>query len=127
MQSLVAQQVDAIMLSASSATASTPAIKQAHDAGIPVICYNTCIAEPELSEYVSAYMLGDTVEFGRRLGEAAAAYFKKQGIEDPKIGVVNCEFVEVFVERRKGNRMGTPRRRASANASSLHSHQSTGF
>ena len=102
MQSLVGQQVDAIMLSASSGTASTPAIKQAHDAGIPVICYNTCIAEPDLSEYVSAYMLGDPVEFGRKLGEAAAAYFEEQGIEDPKIGVVNCEFVEVCVERRKG-------------------------
>lgn len=102
MQSLVAQQVDAIMLSASSGTASVPAIKQAHDADIPVICYNTCIAEPDLSEYVSAYMLGDPVEFGRKLGEAAGDYFVEEGIDDPKIGVVNCEFVEVCVQRREG-------------------------
>lgn len=102
MQSLVAQQVDAIMLSASSGTASVPAIKQAHDADIPVICYNTCIAEPDLSEYVSAYMLGDPHEFGRQLGEAAADYFAEKGIDDPQIGVINCEFVEVCIQRREG-------------------------
>lgn len=102
MQSLVAQQVDAIMLSASSGTASVPAIKQAHDADVPVICYNTCIEEPDLSEYVSAYLLGDPVEFGRKLGEAAGEYFKQEGIADPTIGVINCEFVEVCIQRREG-------------------------
>jgi sugar transport system substrate-binding protein len=102
MQSLVAQQVDAIMLSASSGTASVPAIKQAHEADIPVICYNTCIEEPDLSEYVSAYMLGDPVEFGRKLGDAAADYFLEQGIDEPQIGVINCEFVEVCIQRREG-------------------------
>lgn len=102
MQSLIGQGVDAIMLSASSGTASVPAIKQAKDAGIPVVCYNTCIAEPDLSENVSAYMLGDPVEFGRTLGEAAADYFVAEGITAPKIGVVNCEFVEVCIQRREG-------------------------
>lgn len=102
MANLVAQKVDAILLSASSATASVPAIKQAHNAGIPVICYNTCIQDPEMSKYVSAYTLGDPVEFGKKLGEAAAAYFQAQGITAPKIGVVNCEFVEVCIQRRKG-------------------------
>ena len=102
MSSLISQQVDAILLSASSATASIPAIKQAHDADIPVICYNTCIQDPEMSKYVSAYTLGDPVEFGKKLGEQAAAYFQEQGITAPTIGVVNCEFVEVCIERRKG-------------------------
>jgi len=102
MQSLIAQRVDAIMLSASSGTASVPAIKQAKDAGIPVICYNTCIEEPDLSKYVSAYMLGDPEAFGAKLGDAAADYFVSKGIKDPKIGVVNCEFVEVCKQRRAG-------------------------
>jgi sugar transport system substrate-binding protein len=102
MQTLVGQQVKAILLSASSATASVPAIKQAHDANIPVICYNTCIQDPEMSKYVSAYTLGDPVEFGSKLGKAAADYFKTKGITNPTIGVVNCEFVEVCIQRRKG-------------------------
>ena len=102
MSNLVAQRVDAVLLSASSATASVPAIKSASDAKIPVICYNTCIGEPGLSQYVSAYTLGDPTEFGYKLGTAAAAYFEKAGITAPKIGVVNCEFVEVCVQRRDG-------------------------
>lgn len=102
MANLVAQRVDAILLSASSATASVPAIKSAHDANIPVVCYNTCISQPNLSKYVSAYTLGDPTEFGYKLGTAAAAYFQKAGITAPKIGVVNCEFVEVCVQRRAG-------------------------
>jgi simple sugar transport system substrate-binding protein len=102
MSNLVAQRVDAILLSASSATASVPAIRSAAQAKIPVICYNTCIAEPDLSKYVSAYTLGDPVEFGHKLGVAAADYFQKAGITAPKIGVVNCEFVEVCIQRRSG-------------------------
>jgi ABC-type sugar transport system substrate-binding protein len=102
MSNLVSQKVDAILLSASSTTASMPAIKQAHDAGIPVVCYNTSIQDPELSKYVSAYTLGDPVEFGKKLGEKAAAYFKSAGISAPKIGIINCEFVEVCIQRRKG-------------------------
>jgi len=102
MSNLVAQHVDAILLSASSATASVPAIKSAHDANIPVVCYNTCIGEPGLSQYVSAYTLGDPTEFGYKLGTAAAAYFQKAGITAPRIGVINCEFVEVCVQRRDG-------------------------
>jgi ABC-type sugar transport system substrate-binding protein len=102
MSNLVAQHVDAVLLSASSATASIPAIKMAHDAKIPVVCYNTCIKEPELSKYLSAYTLGDPVDFGYKLGQAAATYFLGKGIRSPKIGVVNCEFVEVCVQRRSG-------------------------
>lgn len=102
MSNLVAQHVDAILLSASSSTASIPAIKMAHDAKIPVVCYNTCIEQPELATYVSAYTLGDPVDFGYKLGQAAAAYFLSKGITAPKIGVVNCEFVEVCVQRRAG-------------------------
>lgn len=102
MNSLVAQNVQAILLSATSATASVPAIKQAHTAGIPVICYNTCIQDEDMQKYVSAYTLGDPVKFGFLLGQAAAEYFKSEGIDAPKIGVVNCEFVEVCVQRRKG-------------------------
>ncbi|BEP13506.1 substrate-binding domain-containing protein [Acidothermaceae bacterium B102] len=102
MSNLVAQHVDAILLSASSSTASIPAIKSAYDAKIPVVCYNTCIQQPELAKYVSAYTLGDPVDFGYKLGVAAAAYFTGKGITAPKIGVVNCEFVEVCIQRRAG-------------------------
>ncbi|MEU3269771.1 substrate-binding domain-containing protein [Saccharomonospora sp. NPDC006951] len=97
-----AAKVDALILSPASATASVPAIELAHSSGIPVICYNTCIAENEARQYVSAYVLGDPHRFGALLGERAAEYFRSVGNQNPKIAVVNCEFVEVCVDRRKG-------------------------
>ena len=42
-QTFIRRQVDVILISAQSATGSIAAIKLAKDAGIPVICWNTCI------------------------------------------------------------------------------------
>ncbi|PXY27373.1 substrate-binding domain-containing protein [Prauserella muralis] len=97
-----AAKVDALILSPASATASVPAIELAHDSGIPVICYNTCIAEESARKYVAAYVLGDPVRFGALLGERAAEYFRSAGERAPRIAVVNCEFVEVCIQRRLG-------------------------
>lgn len=102
MSTLVASGVDAIIISAASADSSVPAIKQAHDAGIPVICYNTCVNDAATKKYVTAYVIGDPVEFGKELGKAAVGTFQEQGIADPKIGVVNCEQYEVCKQRLQG-------------------------
>ena len=102
METLIASQVDAILTSAVSGDASVVSIKNAVDAGIPVICYNTCVNPEDMATYVSAYAFGDPVEFGYKLGTSAVEYFKSQNITDPQIGVLNCEFVEVCVNRREG-------------------------
>ncbi|AOS63300.1 substrate-binding domain-containing protein [Actinoalloteichus hymeniacidonis] len=94
--------VDALVLSPVSETASIPAIRLAHRSEVPVICYNTCIADEAAQEYVDAFILGDPLEFGGLLGDAAADYFIAEGIEAPQIGIVNCEQVEVCVQRRLG-------------------------
>jgi len=97
-----AANVDALVLSPASDTASVPAIELAHESGVPVVCYNTCIDEEHARKYVSAYVLGDPERFGALLGERAAEYFLEQGNRAPKIAVVNCEFVEVCIDRRHG-------------------------
>ena len=100
--SLVSAGVKAIITSPVSADGSYRAIRRAHDAGIPVICYNTCLSDADQKEFISAYAVGDPFEFGNKLGMAAAEYFIAQGIPEPKIAVLNCEFVEVCVTRREG-------------------------
>ncbi len=104
MSSLIASGVDAIIMSAVSTDGSVAAVKQAHDAGIPVICYNTCVNEKAMQQYVSAYVLGDPVKFGQVLGEYAGKYFSGAGTTSPQIGVVNCEQYEVCQQRMKGFR-----------------------
>lgn len=100
--SLISAGVQAIVVSPVSADGSYRAIRRAHDAGIPVVCYNTCLNDEDMKEYISAYAVGDPFEFGHKLGDAAADYFIEQKNEEPKIAVLNCEFVEVCVTRRKG-------------------------
>ncbi len=99
---LVSAGVQAIVLSAVSPDGSVRAIKRAHEAGIPVVCYNTCINEADMKQYVYAYAVGDPFTFGYKIGEVAAADFVKAGKTEPKIGVLNCEFVDVCVQRRLG-------------------------
>ncbi|MGP3533740.1 substrate-binding domain-containing protein [Microbacterium sp. RD1] len=102
MSTLVSSGVNAIIISAASADSSVPAIKQAYDAGIPVICYNTCVNDEATEKYVSAYVIGDPVSFGAQLGEAAVTAFTDAGITAPKVGVVNCEQYEVCKLRLQG-------------------------
>ncbi|GAA4664412.1 substrate-binding domain-containing protein [Frondihabitans cladoniiphilus] len=102
MNTYISANVNAILLSAASGQSSIPAIKQASNAGIPVICYNTCIASASASKYVYSYIYGDPVKFGEQIGEAAAKYFIANKITSPQIGVLNCEFVQVCVQRRQG-------------------------
>jgi simple sugar transport system substrate-binding protein len=100
--SLISAGVQAIIVSPVSADGSYRAIRRAHDAGIPVVCYNTCLNDADMKEYISAYAVGDPFEFGHKLGDAAGDYFIAAKNEAPKIAVLNCEFVEVCVTRRKG-------------------------
>jgi ABC-type sugar transport system substrate-binding protein len=99
---MVSSKVDALIISAASATASVPAIRSAYNAGVPVICYNTCINQSDLQKYVYAYVVADPVKFGEMTGDVAANYFIKHKITNPKIGIVNCEFVEVCQLRHQG-------------------------
>jgi sugar transport system substrate-binding protein len=100
--SLISAGVQAIITSPVSADGSYRAIRRAHEAGIPVVCYNTCLGEKDMKEFVSAYAVGDPFDFGFKLGDAAGDYFLAEKKAAPKIAVLNCEFVEVCVTRRKG-------------------------
>ncbi|WP_222706683.1 substrate-binding domain-containing protein [Lacisediminihabitans profunda] len=102
MNTLVSSGVDAIIISAASADSSVAAIKQAFNAGIPVICYNTCVNDAATKKYVSAYVIGDPLKFGQQLGEAAVKEFTAAKIDAPKMGVLNCEQYEVCKLRFQG-------------------------
>ncbi|MFI5717577.1 substrate-binding domain-containing protein [Nocardia sp. NPDC051750] len=99
---VVSVKADALIISPSSATASVPALRLAHDNDVPIICYNTCVEDAAARELVSAYVLGDPEEFGAASGRQMAAYFREQGITAPKVAVINCEQFEVCVQRRIG-------------------------
>jgi simple sugar transport system substrate-binding protein len=102
MQTLIGANVDAIIVSAVSEDSSLALIKEAHEADIPVICYNTCISEEDAEEYVYAWVTGDHRQQGGGVGKAAGEYFVEEGIENPKIAVVSCERYAACQERIAG-------------------------
>lgn len=99
---LISSKVKAIIMSPVSATASVPVVKQASDAGIPVICYNTCIDDADAAKYVKALVTTDQTKLGYDAGMAAAAYFVQKGITAPRFGVLNCDVYEACVQRKAG-------------------------
>lgn len=95
-------KADALIISPASSTASIPALELAHENGVPIVCYNTCVEDEAAEKLVSAYVLGDPKEFGAASGRQMAAYFQEKGVTAPNVGVVNCEQFEVCIERREG-------------------------
>ncbi|MFC2990960.1 MULTISPECIES: sugar ABC transporter substrate-binding protein [Halomonas] len=63
MQDLIQQQVDAIIIWPTNGQAVIPAIRQAHNAGIPVVVTNSKIAEAGL-EFIAAFSGPDNVQQG---------------------------------------------------------------
>ncbi|MDO9354479.1 MAG: substrate-binding domain-containing protein, partial [Solirubrobacteraceae bacterium] len=101
-ETLIKAEVRALILSPVSTAGSLRAVSAAQRAGIPIVCYNTCLDEEPTQRLAYVYVVGNPFKFGAKLGEAAAAHFVQAGIAAPKIAVLNCEFVEVCVQRRKG-------------------------
>ena len=102
MQTLIGAQVNAIIMSAVSESSSVALIQQAYDAGIPVICYNTCISQEDAAKYVYTWITGDHHQQGAAVGKAMGEYFVAQGVTDPKIGVVSCERYDACQQRIAG-------------------------
>jgi sugar transport system substrate-binding protein len=99
---LISGGVNAIIMSPVSATASVPVVKQAFDAGIPVICYNTCIDDAEAKKYVTALVTTDQTKLGYDAGVVAAQYFVDNKIDKPRFGILNCDVYEACIQRKDG-------------------------
>lgn len=99
---LISSKVGAIIMSPVSATASVPVVKQAAEAGIPVVCYNTCVNDEDAKKYVKALVTTDQYKLGYDVGVVAGDYFKDKGIDKPRFGVLNCDVYEACVQRKAG-------------------------
>ncbi len=99
---LIASKVDAIIMSPTSAKASVPVVRKAFEAGIPVICYNTCIDDADAKKYVKALVTTDQTKLGYDVGVVAANYFIAQHISKPRFGILNCDVYEACVQRKVG-------------------------
>ena len=101
----IARKVNAIVITPESIDASVAAIKQAYDAGIKVICFNTCINDKDAAKYVSSFYETDQASLGKQTGEYLAAWLaKNMAGKDVNVGILQCERFEACKYRGQGFR-----------------------
>lgn len=101
-ETFITRKVDAIMVSAQSPVGSLAALRLAKEAGIPVVCYDTCVNPPDDKELVKAFVTSDNHGLGVTTGKQAAEYIRTKLGGKAKIVMLTCEAFDVCKERRKG-------------------------
>jgi len=102
-EDLIQQEVDAIIIWPTNGEAVIPAVRKAHQAGIPVIVTNSNIAEPGF-DFVASFSGPDNITQGARSAEIMCDKFKDMGIEDEAqiVQISGQPGYTTAIERAKG-------------------------
>ncbi len=95
----ITRKVDAIVITPISADGSIAALKKAKDAGIAVICFNTCVNDPTIP---SAFLVTKNEDLGTKTGAAAVKFINERLGGKAKIGILNCDQFEGCPPRKTG-------------------------
>jgi ribose transport system substrate-binding protein len=103
MEDLIQQEVDAIIIWPTNGEAVIPAVRKAHQAGIPVIVTNSNIAEQGF-DFVASFSGPDNITQGARSAEIMCDRFKEQGIENEAqiVQISGQPGYTTAIERAKG-------------------------
>jgi simple sugar transport system substrate-binding protein len=98
---LIAKGVDVVVMSPVSTDSSVAAVERLAEAGIPVVCYNTCLNDDDAARLAYALVTTSQRELGYPVGVMAGEWAIKAEI-DLKIGIHNCNRYEACQEREDG-------------------------
>ena len=101
-QDLITRHVDVILLSAQSAIGSIAAVRLAQSAGVPVVCWNTCIRSPEDKQLVKAFVTSDNEKIGEITGQQVADYVRSKLGGKATILMLTCQTFDTCKDRRRG-------------------------
>jgi ABC-type sugar transport system substrate-binding protein len=95
----IARKVNAIVITPISKDGSLAALKKAKEAGITIICFNTCVADESVA---SAFLVTKNEDLGSKTGDAAVKYIKEKLDGKAKVGLLNCDQFEGCPPRKEG-------------------------
>ncbi|MBI9046485.1 MAG: substrate-binding domain-containing protein [Anaerolineaceae bacterium] len=96
----ITRGVDAIVITPISTDGSVTALKRAKEAGITIICFNTCVSEEGIAD---AFLVTKNEDLGLKSGEAAYDFIVNELNGEAKIGLLNCDpFPEACDPRKDG-------------------------
>jgi ribose transport system substrate-binding protein len=103
MDDLIQQEMDAIIIWPTNGEAVIPAVRRAHQAGIPVIVTNSNIAE-EGFDFIASFSGPDNITQGARSAEIMCDKFKAEGIENEAqiVQISGQPGYTTAIERAKG-------------------------
>lgn len=101
----IARGVDAIVITPESLDASVAALRKAKEAGVTIVCFNTCINEKDAKELVSAFYETDQASLGQQTGEYLAQWLEKNMAgKEVNVGILQCDRFEACKRRGDGFR-----------------------
>ena len=95
----ITRGVKAIVITPISADGSIAALNKAKDAGITIICFNTCVNYKSIP---SGFLVTKNEDLGIKSGEAAVKFITDQLGGKAKIGLLNCDQFEGCPPRKAG-------------------------
>ena len=95
----ITRKVKAIVITPISADGSIAALKKAKDAGITIICFNTCVNDPSIP---SGFLVTKNEDLGTKSGAAAVKFITDKLGGKAKVGVLNCDQFEGCPPRKAG-------------------------
>jgi sugar transport system substrate-binding protein len=95
----ITRKVDAIVITPISADGSVAALKKAKEAGITIICFNTCVNDETIP---SGYLVTKNDDLGDKSGAAAVEFITEKLGGQAKVGLLNCDQFEGCPPRKAG-------------------------
>jgi len=95
----ITRGVDAIVITPISADGSVAALKKAKEAGVTIVCFNTCVSEEGIA---SAFLVTKNEDLGDKTGAAAVKFIEEELGGEAKIGILNCDQFEGCPPRKEG-------------------------
>ena len=98
---LIREDIDAIVLSPVHDKLSQRAIEAAYDAGVVVVCYNSCVEGSNLNSFFAGRFESDQVAIGRSVGAHLAATMGREARgKIVELGILHCGVNEESCYRR---------------------------
>jgi simple sugar transport system substrate-binding protein/ribose transport system substrate-binding protein len=95
----ITRGVKAIVITPISGDGSVAALQRAKDAGITIICFNTCVTKEGIA---SGYLVTKNEDLGTTTGAAAVKFITEKLGGNAKIGLLNCDQFEGCPPRKEG-------------------------
>lgn len=95
-ENLVQQEVDGIMVVAIDVEGIRPALKEAADAGIPVVAIDATVESPAVDVQVGV----DNTDAAEQMGEFFNDWAEREGIDSARIGIVGALNSFIQIERQ---------------------------